>query len=95
MKTTLATDRVRHDHPPQPPVGQQPVLAPARRVGLFDRAALHLGVALVKWGRRPVKPRRHRLTRTQVDDLTRREVAEAERQREELRDQFLALFLFR
>lgn len=24
-----------------------------RRVGLADRAALHLGVALIKWGRRP------------------------------------------
>ncbi len=25
----------------------------ANRVGLLDRAALHLGVALIKWGRRP------------------------------------------
>jgi hypothetical protein len=29
---------------------------PARRVGLVDRAALHLGVALIKWGRRPAVP---------------------------------------
>ncbi|MBX3091975.1 MAG: hypothetical protein KF801_05630 [Cryobacterium sp.] len=27
---------------------------PVRRVGLVDRAALHVGVALVAWGRRPV-----------------------------------------
>ena len=26
---------------------------PVRRVGVVDRAALHLGVALIKWGRRP------------------------------------------
>lgn len=26
---------------------------PVRRVALVDRAALHLGVALIKWGRRP------------------------------------------
>jgi hypothetical protein len=26
---------------------------PARRVGLIDRAALHLGLALIRWGRRP------------------------------------------
>ncbi|CAN5184206.1 hypothetical protein BH11ACT3_BH11ACT3_02840 [soil metagenome] len=26
---------------------------PSRRVGLLDRTALHLGIALIKWGRRP------------------------------------------
>ena len=26
---------------------------PARRVGPLDRAALHLGLALIRWGRRP------------------------------------------
>ena len=36
-------------HPVQP-LHPQPV----RRVGLADRAALQLGVALIKWGRRPV-----------------------------------------
>ncbi|PWC06912.1 hypothetical protein [Mycetocola zhujimingii] len=95
MKTTLATDSVRHDHPPQTPASPQPAPTSVRRVGLVDRAALHLGVALVKWGRRPVKATRHRRAGTQVDDVTRRDVAEAEKQREELRDQFLALFLFR
>jgi hypothetical protein len=30
-----------------------PLPHPVRRVGLVDRAALHLGVALIKWGRRP------------------------------------------
>ena len=28
-------------------------LRPERRVGLIDRAALHLGMALIRWGRRP------------------------------------------
>jgi len=48
MNTTLSTAPGRLDHPPHP--------APlVRRVGLFDRLALHLGVALIKWGRRPLK----------------------------------------
>jgi hypothetical protein len=42
MNTTLATTR-RPSHPPQRP----------RRVGILDRAALHLGLALIMWGRRP------------------------------------------
>ena len=39
----------RHDHPPQPAHHHS-----VRRVNLLDRAALHLGVALIKWGRRPL-----------------------------------------
>ncbi|MDP9026538.1 MAG: hypothetical protein M3N46_03145 [Actinomycetota bacterium] len=39
-------------HPPQP-IPQQYLPQPARRVGLLDRAALHLGLALIRWGRRP------------------------------------------
>ena len=51
MNTQLVTAPGRQAHPPQPvpAVDQRPV----RRVGLLDRAALHLGVALIKWGRRP------------------------------------------
>lgn len=50
MNTQLVTVRGRHDHPPQPvPTHDQRTV---RRVGLLDRAALHLGVALIKWGRR-------------------------------------------
>ena len=54
MNTTLTND-TRHDpsvHPEQPQA--------VRRVGLVDRAALHLGVALIKWGRRPGAPARER-----------------------------------
>lgn len=47
MNATLSPPRQLH--PPKP---QQ--AAPAlHRVGLLDRLALHAGVALIKWGRRP------------------------------------------
>lgn len=49
MNTTLSTTPGRLDHPPQPSV------LTVRRVRLLDRLALHLGVALIKWGRRPLK----------------------------------------
>lgn len=51
MNSTLSTVRGRHDHPPQPQSGPDEQLV--RRVGLVDRIALHLGVALITWGRRP------------------------------------------
>jgi hypothetical protein len=47
MNATLTND-VRHEQSTHPQHPQQ-----VRRVGLADRAALHLGVALIKWGRRP------------------------------------------
>ena len=49
MNATLTTAPGRQDHPPQ-----QTLSHPVRRVGTLDRLALHLGVALIKWGRRPV-----------------------------------------
>ena len=52
MNTMLSTTLGRHDHPPQP-TGEQPQ-HPVRRVSLLDRAALHLGVVLIAWGRRPL-----------------------------------------
>ncbi|MBC7590934.1 MAG: hypothetical protein H7226_07815 [Salinibacterium sp.] len=50
MRTTLTTAPGRHDHPPQPISTQ---LRSGRRVGPLDRLALHIGVALITWGRRP------------------------------------------
>jgi hypothetical protein len=50
MNTTLSTARGRVDHPPQPVERSQRFV---RRVGLLDRLALHIGVALITWGRRP------------------------------------------
>jgi hypothetical protein len=53
MNATLTTAAGRHDHPPEPPaeLREQP-----RRVGTLDRLALHLGLALIKWGRRRSRP---------------------------------------
>lgn len=42
----------RHQHPPQTVYFDSS--RPVRRVNLLDRFALHLGVALIKWGRRPL-----------------------------------------
>ncbi|MBG6058020.1 hypothetical protein RCH16_001218 [Cryobacterium sp. MP_M5] len=55
MNTTLSTTPGRHDHPPQPRPEQAPERPQPRprRVGPIDRLALHVGVALIKWGRRP------------------------------------------
>ena len=50
MNSTLSTVPRRHDHPPQPTERYEYVV---RRVGLIDRVALRLGVALITWGRRP------------------------------------------
>ena len=53
MNATLTTAPGRHDHPPETTHEYT-----ARRVGTLDRLALHLGVALIKWGRRPQPARR-------------------------------------
>lgn len=44
-----------------------------RRVGILDRAALHLGVALIKWGRRPgaTPARERRVNRAELALLHR------------------------
>jgi hypothetical protein len=50
MNTVLSThvDEQRNQHPPS-----QHTPARANRVGLVDRVALHLGLALITWSRRP------------------------------------------
>jgi len=48
MNETLTTAPGRTDHPPETTQEFAP-----RRVGTLDSLALHLGVALIKWGRRP------------------------------------------
>lgn len=73
MNATLTTARGRHDHPPEPTLPH-----PVRRVGTLDRIALHLGVALIKWGRRPrvVESRERRANRYE------QELARLERERQ-------------
>jgi hypothetical protein len=65
MNTVVTTDHGRHHHPPQSV--EQQYRQDVRRVGLVDRVALHVGVALVKWGRRPlaVESRERRANRVE------------------------------
>jgi hypothetical protein len=83
MKTHLAPVE-RRDHPPQPDRASE--AHPVRRVGVLDRAAMHLGVALIHWGRRPVKPTRER-------PVLAPEALEARRELDRLRDEQLSLAL--
>ncbi len=50
METTLQQEQ----HLERRPAQREPQLRQVRRVGLVDRVALHVGVALVAWGRRPL-----------------------------------------
>ena len=54
---TLLTD-TRHEHQ------QHTTLPPLRRLSPMDRAALHLGLALIRWSRRPGEPSAPRYRRT-------------------------------
>lgn len=80
MSTVMTIERDRHEHPPQQAESYRHEV---RRVGLLDRVALHVGVALVKWGRRPlaVESRERRANRVEQRlALLERELA-AERMR--------------
>lgn len=46
MNNVLARAPARHDHPPHTAARE------IRRVSLLDRAALHVGIALITWSRR-------------------------------------------
>jgi hypothetical protein len=85
MNTQLAPAQGRHDHPPQPV--SVPETRPVRRVGALDRAAMHLGVALIHWGRRPAKPRRRERSVLAPESL------EARRELDRVRDQQRALLM--
>jgi hypothetical protein len=88
MNAALATET---RHPVQHVQHPQPV----RRVGLADRAALHLGVALIKWGRRPVPSaqyeRRANLLERAIAQQARDRRVEAERDRAVLNYAMLTL----
>jgi hypothetical protein len=66
MNSTLSTAPSRHDHPPEHSPDR--VLHPRNRVTLPDRLALHLGIALIKWGRRSraIETRERRANRVEV-----------------------------
>lgn len=84
MNTRLAPTTGRQDHPPQPDQALEP--NPVRRVGILDRAAMHVGLALIHWGRRPVKIRRER-------PVFAPESIQARRELDRVRDQYLVLKL--
>ena len=77
MNTTLSTVRGRTTHPP---IEQQAEPIQMRRVNLLDRIALHAGIALIKWGRRPlsVESRERRANRIeqQLARIERERLAE-------------------
>ncbi|MBX0300305.1 hypothetical protein K2F54_09995 [Cryobacterium sp. 1639] len=87
MTTKLAPTIGRHDHPPQP-LGS-PAPHPVRRVGPVDRAAMHLGLALIRWGRRPATARRRERA------VLAPESVDARRDLDRARDEQLALMLIR
>jgi hypothetical protein len=64
MNATLTTERGRHNTREQH-AGLREL--PVRRVGLVDRVALHVGVALVKWGRRPLWAETHERRANRVE----------------------------
>jgi hypothetical protein len=78
MNTVLSTpvDEQNHTHPPS-----RAGLSAVRRVGLADRVALHLGLALITWSRRPrtVAPGP---TRDDLRALHARAVERADRERQ-------------
>ena len=84
MSTTTSTVRSRHDHPPileqRPERRVTPAASATRRIAPLDRIALHLGIALIKWGRRPlaVETRERRASRVeqQLARLARERAAE-------------------
>jgi hypothetical protein len=88
MSTHTVTETGHHDHPPQPghstetEHGESSALHRIRPLIALDRAALHLGVALIRWGRRPIT--RTRRVRTTLS----RDAYEAQRQAEALRDEY-------
>jgi hypothetical protein len=86
VNTTLSTpvDEQQHLHPPS----SFDHVSNARTVSLADRVALHLGLALITWSRRP----RTVASRESHEQLrTRREAAFARAKRE--REWQLALYL--
>lgn len=85
MNTVLTAAPGRHDHPPQPWL--EPTPRAVRRVSLLDRLALHAGLALITWSRRPhaIESRERRATRVE------QRLAQLERERLSARLALLSL----
>ncbi|MGV8912022.1 MAG: hypothetical protein ACOH14_05335 [Rhodoglobus sp.] len=83
MNDTVTTEPGRQYHPPEPQAPDQQSRRVVRRVGVLDRIALHLGVALVTWSRRPQHPRSSVSIAARAEDQLRRERLEQARARAE------------
>ena len=79
--TTLPGRTEQHQHHHQQPE----LVVIVRRVNLLDRTALHLGVALVKWSRRPLELE----TRERRANRAEQHLARLAREREAERLQYL------
>jgi hypothetical protein len=77
MKSLVSTAPGRQDHPPQP----NPPLLATRRVSAVDRLALHLGVALIKWGRRPLSMESRERRASRIEQSLARAARESETER--------------
>ena len=97
MNTVLSTTPGRHDHPPHPTQPSEPTnkrrsvparpSPPVRRMSIVDRAALHLGLALIRWGRRPLETASRQRRSVRFEQHT----ARLERERKAQRWQILNL----
>nr|WP_026037514.1 hypothetical protein [Salinibacterium sp. PAMC 21357] len=84
MNTLVTGSRSRHNDPPDNQQSeQQHSSRRASRVGIIDRLALHLGVALVTWSRRPRRSNNVDRVRNQVNRQLAIERLEKVRARDE------------
>jgi hypothetical protein len=83
MNTVLSTrvDEQHRQHPPSAHAGERGNVR-ANRVGPLDRVALHLGLALITWSRRPRKAA-SRATSREYNAYEQREREAARRERDE------------
>ncbi|KQV24556.1 MULTISPECIES: hypothetical protein [unclassified Microcella] len=78
----MNTTTTRPSHPqPVRPSRPRTRSVPARRIGLIDRIALHVGIALVQWSRRSTVAVRHDHRATRVNQELAREQRERQMQR--------------
>ncbi|WP_343923833.1 hypothetical protein [Rhodoglobus aureus] len=83
MNDTVTTEPGRRYRQPQHPVDDKQQQRVVRRVGVIDRIALHLGVALITWSRRPRHPRSSLSVAARAEHQLARERLAQARAREE------------
>jgi hypothetical protein len=92
MNSTLTPHKGRHHHPPEPPGESENENTPkvVRQLGIIDRVALHLGVALITWSRRPRTKHFRASAETRAhQQLARERLAQAKARDEQLYPRFI------